>query len=96
MKRISSCMVLFFAFVCVVDGVDLSIAQENGCLRVYATNNTFWYCRLEYSNTLESNDWHHFRTLFGDPDEPAAKSFSFLVKTNQPRTFWRIKDSPFP
>ena len=83
-------------FVCAASAVDLSIRQEGDCIHVSTTNNTFWYCRFEWSNTLLTNDWHHYRTLFGNPDEPASYAISFTVKTNQPRTFWRLRDAPLP
>ncbi len=95
-------MLLFgIAFTCAVDGVNLNVERtgtNQSNLRVYVTNNTFWYARFEYSNDLQT--WRHYRTDFSEPGDPIAHSLEFTIKggatNNSPMTFWRLVDRPMP
>ena len=91
-------LALIYLFVAALKlhGVDLNVQQTNGVIRVWTTNNTFWYTRVEWSATLQTNDWHHWATMFRDPDADPYRNFSFTLRPNQPMTFWRLKDSPLP
>jgi hypothetical protein len=84
-----------FGFECLTSGVDLSVRRVADQIQVGVTNNTYWYCRFEWSADLQ--EWHHYKTVFGEPSEPVARSVWFTIKTNEMnQVFWRLVDRPLP
>lgn len=102
MKRILPWLLLplgMMAFVflaeCVVNGVDLNVEREGDTVRVFTTNRLHQCSHLQFNRTLDSNTWFGYYRFIAEAGEP-SEGFSFKVKADEQKVFWRLRDCANP